>query len=79
MVDDPIQVEPYAIMMRKDDPAFQKLVDERIVGLMKSGDFEALYRKWFQSPIPPKGINLHVPMSQELADNIRNPRDKPAL
>jgi len=79
VVGDPIQVEPYAIMMRRDDPAFQKLVDDTIVGMMKSGEFEQLYRKWFQSPIPPKGINLQVPMSKELADNIRNPTDKPAL
>ena len=79
VVGEPIQVEPYAIMMRKDDPAFQKLVDDTIVGMMKSGEFEQLYKKWFQSPIPPKGINLQVPMSKELADNIKNPSDKPAL
>jgi len=79
VVGEPIQVEPYAIMMRKDDPAFQKLVDDTIVGMMKSGEFEQLYKKWFQSPIPPKGINLQVPMSKELADNIKSPSDKPAL
>jgi glutamate/aspartate transport system substrate-binding protein len=79
VVGEPIQVEPYAIMVRKDDPAFQKLVDDTIVGMMKSGEFEQLYKKWFQSPIPPKGINLQVPMSKELADNIKNPSDKPAL
>ena len=58
VVGEPIQVEPYAIMLRKDDPAFKKLVDDTIVGMMKSGEFEQLYKKWFQSPIPPKGINL---------------------
>jgi len=79
VVGEPIQVEPYAIMLRKDDPAFKKLVDDTIVGMMKSGEFEQLYKKWFQSPIPPKGINLQVPMSKELADNIKNPSDKPAL
>jgi len=79
VVGEPIQVEPYAIMLRQDDPAFQKLVDDTIVGMMKSGEFEQLYKKWFQSPIPPKGINLQVPMSKELADNIKSPSDKPAL
>ena len=60
VVGEAIQVEPYAIMIRKDDPAFKKLVDDTIGGMMKSGEFEALYKKWFQSPIPPKGINLNA-------------------
>jgi len=78
VVGEAIQVEPYAIMVRKDDPAFKKLVDDTIAGLMKSGEFEALYKKWFQSPIPPKGINLQVPMAKELVDNMKTLSDKPA-
>ena len=78
VVGDAIQVEPYAIMLRRDDPAFKKVVDDTVAGLMKSGEFETLYKKWFQSPIPPKGINLEVPMSQELKDNIKALSDKPA-
>jgi ABC-type amino acid transport substrate-binding protein len=78
VVGEPIQVEPYAIMVRKDDPAFKKLVDDTLAAMMKSGEFEALYKKWFQSPIPPKGINLNAPMSKELQDNVRNLSDKPA-
>ena len=78
VVGEPIQVEPYAIMIRKDDPAFKKLVDDTLAGLMKSGEFEALYKKWFQSPIPPKGINLNAPMSKELTDNMKALSDKPA-
>ena len=73
-----IQVEPYAIMLRKDDPAFKKLVDDTLIGLFKSGEFEQLYKKWFQSPIPPKGINLNAPMSKELQDNMKLLSDKPA-
>lgn len=79
VVGEAIQVEPYAIMLRKDDPAFKKLVDDTLAGLMKSGEFEALYKKWFQSPIPPRGINLNAPMSQELRENLRALSDKPAL
>ncbi len=79
VVGDPIQVEPYAIMLRRDDPAFKKLVDATIAGLVKSGEFTKLYKKWFQSPIPPKGINLNAPMSQELLDNMKNLSDKPAV
>ncbi len=78
MVGDAIQVEPYAIMLRKDDPAFKKLVDGTIASLVKSGEFAKLYKKWFQSPIPPKGINLNTPMSRELQENLKNLSDKPA-
>jgi glutamate/aspartate transport system substrate-binding protein len=78
VVGEPIQVEPYAIMIRRDDPAFKKLVDDTLAAMMKSGEFEALYKKWFQSPIPPKGINLNAPMSKELVDNLKALGDKPA-
>ena len=78
VVGEPIQVEPYAIMLRLDDPAFKKLVDGTLANLMKSGDFTKLYTKWFMSPIPPKGINLNAPMSKELVDNIKALSDKPA-
>lgn len=78
VVGDPIQVEPYAIMLRKDDPVFKKLVDDTLAGMIKSGEFQSLYKKWFQSPIPPKGINLNAPMSKELQDNLKLLSDKPA-
>ena len=78
VVGEALQVEPYAIMLRKDDPEFKKLVDDTLAGLMKSGEFEALYKKWFMSTIPPKGINLGAPMSKELQDNIKALSDKPA-
>ncbi len=79
VVGDSLQVEPYACMMRKDDPEFQKLVNGVIGGMMKSGDFEKLYTKWFMSPIAPKGQNLNLPMSKELRDNVKALSDKPAL
>jgi glutamate/aspartate transport system substrate-binding protein len=66
-------------MVRRDDPAFKKLVDATLTALMKSGEFERLYKKWFLSPIPPKGINLNAPMSRELQDNLKALSDKPAL
>lgn len=79
VVGEAVQVEPYAIMLRRDDPAFKQLVDDTVAGLMRSGEFEALYRKWFQAPIPPRGINLNAPMSAELRDNLKALSDKPAL
>jgi ABC-type amino acid transport substrate-binding protein len=79
VVGDSLQVEPYACMLRKDDPAFKALVDGVITDAMKSGEFERLYNKWYMSPIPPKNINLNLPMSQQLRDNLKAFSDKPAM
>ena len=79
VVGESIQVEPYAIMFRKDDPQFQALVNKVIANSMKSGEFEKAYKKWFQTNIPPKNINLNAPMSKELKDNLKALSDKPAL
>jgi ABC-type amino acid transport substrate-binding protein len=78
VVGEAIQVEPYAIMLRRGDPAFKKLVDDALAGLMKSGEFSKLYTKWFMSPIPPKGMNLNAPMGKELIENMKALSDKPA-
>jgi glutamate/aspartate transport system substrate-binding protein len=79
VVGESIQVEPYAIMFRKDDPKFQALVNKVITNSIKSGEFEKPYKKWFQTSIPPKNINLNAPMSKELKDNLKALSDKPAL
>jgi glutamate/aspartate transport system substrate-binding protein len=50
-----------------------------ITGMMKSGEFEKLYNKWFMGPIPPKNQAIGLPMNQELKDNIQTPSDKPAV
>ncbi|MBI2225439.1 MAG: transporter substrate-binding domain-containing protein [Betaproteobacteria bacterium] len=68
--------DPYGIMMRKDDPAFKKLVDGTVTGLYKSGAINKIYTKWFQSKIPPKGINLGLPMSDAFKALVKNPNDK---
>ena len=78
VVGESVLVEPYACMVRKDDPAFKALVDGVITGMMKSGEFDRLYTKWFMSPIPPKGTNLNLPMIQQLKDNLKAFSDKPA-
>jgi glutamate/aspartate transport system substrate-binding protein len=64
-------------MVRKDDPDFKKLVDATIARLMQSGEFTKLYTKWFESPIPPKGIVLSMPMSEQLKNNLKELSDKP--
>lgn len=71
-----LRTEPYAPMLRKDDPQFKALVDKTVGNLMKSGEMDKLYAKWFTSPIPPKGINLNFPASAELKEAFKNPNDK---
>jgi glutamate/aspartate transport system substrate-binding protein len=78
VVGDSLQVEPYACMLRKDDPQFKQLVDRVIGNMMKDGSFEKLYTKWFTSPIPPNNMNLNLPMAPELKDNLKAQSDKPA-
>lgn len=78
VVGEALQVEPYACMLPKEDPQFKALVDGVIVGMMKSGDFEKLYNKWFLGPIPPKNLPIGLPLSDELRQNIKTPSDKPA-
>jgi glutamate/aspartate transport system substrate-binding protein len=72
---DAYTVEPYGIMVRKDDAAFKKAVDETINGLYKSGAINAIYARWFLKPIPPKGVNLNVPMSAQFKKVIAKPTD----
>ena len=78
VVGTPPQVEPYACMLRKDDPAFKRVVDGVIADLMRSGEFERIYAKWFLSPIPPRGRSLNLPMNEALRDNLRKLSDQPA-
>jgi glutamate/aspartate transport system substrate-binding protein len=70
-----LSVEPYGIMMRKDDPEFKKVVDDAVIALFRSGDINKIYAKWFESPIPPKGVNLRIPMSAQLKAAIAKPTD----
>ena len=79
VVGETLQIEPYGCMLRKDDPEFKKLVDGTIARLMKSGEFTRLYAKWFESPIPPKGVVLGMPMSEQLKANLKALSDKPAF
>jgi glutamate/aspartate transport system substrate-binding protein len=69
--------EPYGIMLRKDDPAFKKLVDGATAAFYKSPEGMKAYEKWFQQPIPPKGLNLNVPLSPAMKKAMTNPTDSP--
>lgn len=70
-------VEPYAIGLRKSDPQFKALVDDVLAGLYRSGEIHAIYRRWFESPLPSQGLNLKLPMSAAFRRVIANPTDSP--
>ena len=70
-----LTVEPYGIMMRKDDVEFKKVVNGAINALYKSGEINKIYGKWFLNPVPPKGVNLNVPMSAPFKKVVAKPTD----
>jgi glutamate/aspartate transport system substrate-binding protein len=76
IIPESLRQEPYSMMLRKDDPQFKALVDKTIGGVMKSGEIERIYTKWFTSPIPPKGVNLNFPMTPAIRDAFASPNDK---
>jgi len=69
--------EPYGIMLRKDDPAFKKVVDNAMIAVYKSGEINKIYDKWFTQAVPPKGINYNVPMAPQFKNVIAHPTDSP--
>ncbi|RQP21373.1 transporter substrate-binding domain-containing protein [Piscinibacter terrae] len=77
IVGEVLSVEPIAIMMRKDDPAFKKAVDDSIKNQIKTGDLAKTYDKWFMQPIPPAGAKIGLPVSEATKAAWANPNDKP--
>lgn len=76
VVGTPQSYEAYACMMRKDDPAFKKVVDDALAKVMTSGEAEKLYAKWFLQPIPSKGLTLNFALSYALKKLYKSPNDK---
>src|SRR5713226_6450300 len=72
---DALSVEPYGIMLRREDPEFKKVVDGATVGIYKTGEINAIYEKWFLKPIPPRGIVLNLPMSPAFKKVVASPTD----
>jgi glutamate/aspartate transport system substrate-binding protein len=70
--------EAYGCMMRKDDPEFKKVVDDAIAAVETSGEADNIYKKWFESPIPPKGLNLNFPESDDIRALYKRPNDRAA-
>ncbi|MFS8976961.1 glutamate/aspartate ABC transporter substrate-binding protein [Cupriavidus necator] len=76
VVGKPQSRESYGCMIRKDDPQFKKLSDTVIAGMMKDGSINTLYTKWFMQPVPPKGLNLDFPLSEDMKALFKTPNDK---
>lgn len=76
IVGEPQTREAYGCMFRKDDPDFKNLVDATVAKVQTSGEAANWYKKWFQSPIPPKGLNLDFPMSADMTNLFKSPNDK---
>jgi glutamate/aspartate transport system substrate-binding protein len=70
-----LSVEPYGIMLRKDDKAFKAVADKAMTEVYKSGQINAIWEKWFQKPIPPKGINMNLPMTAAFKKVVAKPTD----
>ena len=76
IIPESLRQEPYSMMLRKDDRQFKALVDRTIGGVMKSGEINAIYAKWFMRSIPPKGVNMNFPMTPAIRNAFANPNDK---
>jgi glutamate/aspartate transport system substrate-binding protein len=76
IIPESLRQEPYGMMLRKDDPQFKALVDKTVGGVMKSGEINQIYAKWFTSPIAPKSVNLNFPATPALKEAFANPNDK---
>jgi glutamate/aspartate transport system substrate-binding protein len=76
IVGTPQSHEAYGCMMRKNDPEFKKVVDDAIAKVERSGEADQIYKKWFESPIPPKGLNLNFPENDDIKALFKSPNDK---
>jgi len=70
-----LSIEPYGILLPRDDAAFKKVADDALSAIYRSGEINKIYAKWFLNPIPPNGISLNVPMSAALKRVIEKPTD----
>ena len=77
IVGEVLSVEPIACMLRKDDPAFQKAVDDSIKRQIADGSLAKLYDKWFMQPVPPTNTKIGLPLSDATKAAWANPNDKP--
>jgi glutamate/aspartate transport system substrate-binding protein len=71
------KAEPYGIMLRRDDAPFKAVADRTTADLYRSPEIETIYKKWFESPVPPNRLNFNTPMSSVLRNAFAHPSDSP--
>ncbi len=76
IIPESLRQEPYSMMLRKGDAQFKALVDKTVSAVMKSGDINKIYAKWFTKAIPPKDINMKFPMTPAIKEAFKSPNDK---
>lgn len=76
IIPESLRQEPYSMMLRRDDPQFKALVDRAVGAVMKSGEINKIYAKWFTSPIPPRKVNLNFQMTPPIKEAFANPNDR---
>lgn len=69
---DALNIQPLSLMLRKDDPAFKKVVDTEVTRVIVQGEIYSIYQKWFESPTPPRQLNLKLPMPYVLRDSFKD-------
>jgi glutamate/aspartate transport system substrate-binding protein len=77
IVGEVLSVEPIAIMIRKDDTGLKKIGDDTIKDLVKTGEINKLWDKWFMQPIPPKNTRVGLAVSESTKSAWATPNDKP--
>ena len=77
IVGEVLSVEPIAIMIRKDDPLLKRLADDTVKSMIKAGDMNKLWTKWFLQPIPPKNTKVGLALSASTKAAWDNPNDNP--
>ena len=71
-----LRTEPYSMMLRRDDPQFKAVVDRAVGAVYKSGEIDKIFAKWFNSPIPPRGVNLNFQITPAIREAFKNPNDR---
>jgi glutamate/aspartate transport system substrate-binding protein len=70
-----LTIEPLAIMLSKNDLDFKAVIDREMKQLIRSGEVERLYHKWFMQAIPPRNVALNIPPNYLLRDFWKYPTD----
>ena len=76
IIPESLRTEPYGMMLRKDDAPFKALVDRAVAAVYKSGEIDKIFAKWFNSPIPPRGVNLNFQITPAIREAFKNPNDR---